>query len=465
MLYQCIESIRSNHNLLKRIVACGLIFIAVSGLFSFSAHAYEVNKNAIVLLAAKDGNNRTFSTGTGFIVDPDGTLVTNYHVLVDAVSMEAIFRDGSTVAVEGIKKVDRSKDFAILKLKGDIYSTLEIGDSDSLKTYDYTSALGYLTENVQMVQGQLKGNIVQTYGFVLGVHYQANPDFTYIYTTSQFGPGFSGGPLVNNHNQVVGLATVEGRAINLALPINYIKPYVKDSSRFSFQTLLEQDKNAKETFYYKGNFALYNQGDPQKAIDYFNKALDKDPNYVLAHYDLAVAHRNQGDIPLAIEKYEEVIKINPKFPEGLSNLGGHYFREGRYEEAVRSFKSAIEHYPNFIQALSNLGAALVKTEKGQEAIPYLKQAISLSPEFGMAHFNLGNAYFSDKQYPLAEKSFMKAIELGVDYLSLHWKLYEIYHSNGETSKAKKQLDIILKLDPEDLKARQKREELLAVPRK
>ncbi len=67
------------------VMALALIFTVIVQ----QAQAYEVNKNAVVLLIAKDSTGRTLGTGTGFIVKPEGVLVTNYHVLVDAASVEA----------------------------------------------------------------------------------------------------------------------------------------------------------------------------------------------------------------------------------------------------------------------------------------------------------------------------------------------------------------------------------------
>ena len=98
--------------------------------------AHEVNKSAIVLLVCKGKSGQTISTGTGFVVKPNGTLITNYHVLVDSFSVDAIFSNGNTVPVEKILKVDRIKDFAVLKLKEGFYSTLEIGDSRKVRAFD-----------------------------------------------------------------------------------------------------------------------------------------------------------------------------------------------------------------------------------------------------------------------------------------------------------------------------------------
>ena len=423
------------------------------------ALSHEVNKSAIVLLVVKGDQGQTLGTGTGFIVKPDGTLITNYHVLVDAVSVEAVFHNGDRVPVQGVMSLDRSQDFSVLKLEDDLYSTLEIGDSDRLKEYDYTSALGYPSQNVQMERGGMKGALLQTYGFILGVHPQALPEFSFLYTTTPFEPGFSGGPLVNKQNQVVGLATLEGRSINLALPINTIKPHLNDQKLMTFQQLLQADKLSKEALYYRGNFALYALGETDRAIDLYQRALKIDPDFVLARYDLAVTYRGMGEVDKAIAEYEKVLKINPRFPEALSNLGGQYFRKGDVKQAVAHFQKAIEVYPNFIQALSNLGAALNKLGNSKQALPHLKKALSLDPEFAVAYFNLGNAYFAVGELDKAETAFNNAMEKGVDFLSLHWKLHEIHLKKGRRSQAIDELNLILQIDPEHPEANQKLKEL------
>ena len=444
-----------------RFVLWLLALAAVFLLQTTVALSHEVNKNAIVLLVTKGDKGQTLGTGTGFIVKPDGTLITNYHVLVDAVSVEAIFQNGDRVPVTGVVKVDRSRDFSIVRLEGDLYSTLEIGDSDTLKVYDYTSALGYPSQSVQSERGGMRGALLQTYGFVLGIHPQALPGFSFIYNTTPFQPGFSGGPLVNKDNQVVGIATLEGRSINLALPINTIKPHLSDQKLMTFKQLLTADQLSKEALYYRGNFALYALGESDKAIDLYQRALKIDPDFVLARYDLAVTYRGLGEVDKAIAEYEKVLRINPKFPEALSNLGGQYFRKGDVKQAVAHFRRAIEVYPNFIQALSNLGAALNKLGQSKQALPHLKKALSLDPEFAIAYFNLGNAHFGVGNLDEAENAFNTAIEKGVDFLSLHWKLHEIHLKKGRRGQAINELEIILQMDPQHPDAKKKLKELQA----
>ena len=447
--------------IMRNRLALLVINILIIGLMivSESASAHEVNKNAIALLIAKDKAGKTVGTGSGFVARPEGTLVTNYHVLVDAHTIDVHFPNGSHSEVTGIFKVDRAKDFAIVKLKEGFYSTLEIGDSSTLKAYDYTSALGYLSAEVTEQEDKVEGQMAQTYGFVLGIHSQADPKTPFIYTTTAFGPGFSGGPVVNKSNQVVGLATVEGRSINLALPINPIKEFLDSKTSFSLQKLLDEDKTSLEAMYYRGNYFLYGLGDPDKALAEFEKILTKNPNFILAHYDLAVAYRDLGMLEKAIGQYEKTLELNPDFPEALSNLGGYYFREGRLDEAVKLFKKAIQVYPNFIQALSNLGAALNKQGQHDEAVPLLKKVLTLNPEFAIANFNLGNSLFALNRLDEAQKVFELSQEQGIDFLSMHWKLYEIHNKNKKLQDAEKELKIILEIDPFNEEAKKKLSEL------
>ena len=448
---------------IKKTLVLFLVFWATLAIFAHSIQANSVNKSAVVVLIAKDSAGEILGTGTGFIVKPEGTLVTNYHVLLDATAIEAIMFNGDRVPVKSILKVDRTKDFALLQLPKGVYSTLEMGDSNKLENFDFLSSLGFLSENINSLEvfsgpnkkNNLNEKVVQTFGFVLGIHPQSQPSFPFIYTTTSFGPGFSGGPVIDQKNHVIGIASVEGRSINLALPINFIKPFLDTKARISLNDLLKEDKTSKEAHYYRGNYYLYVKGDTDRAITEFQSALKLDDSFVLAHYDLGAAYQSQGLTNQAIQEYEKATALNPFFPEGNSNLGGYYFRTQKYDLAVKHFKQAIEAYPNFIQAHSNLGAVLNKLNRSEEAIPHLEKAIQLDPEFGVAYFNLGNAYINQGNLVKARNAYDLAVKSGVNFLSMHWKLYDIYIRQEKRLEAKRELEIILQIEPENLEAKKK----------
>ncbi len=435
---------------------CSLTLALLGGcLLATSAWALEINKGALALLLAKDDKGQVIGTGTGFVVDPTGLLVTNYHVILDADSVEAVFQNGNRVQVNGVLNLNRRQDWSILQLQKGFYSTLELGNTASLKEYTYTTALGFPSQGVSMQEDGLAGPLVQTHGFVLGILPQALPDFSFIYTSTPFDPGYSGGPLLDKENKVVGLATLEGRSINLALPIDYVKPHLASKELKTFQQLKESDRTSKEALYYRGNYQLYAMGDTDEAIRLYEQALKADPDFVPARYDLAVAYRGLGETDKAIAEYEKVLEANPKFPEALSNLGGQYFRKGETDKAIGYFKQALDVYPNFVQALSNLGAALNKTKRYREALPHLERSINLDPEFAIAYFNLGNSHFGLNQWQEAEKAYNTARTRGVDFLSLHWKLHEIYMKTDRKQEAIRELERIIEMDPLNTEAGEK----------
>ena len=74
----------------KKTLVLFLVFWATLTIFAHSTQANSVNKSAVVLLIAKDSAGEMLGTGTGFVVKPEGTLVTNYHVLVDAATIQAV---------------------------------------------------------------------------------------------------------------------------------------------------------------------------------------------------------------------------------------------------------------------------------------------------------------------------------------------------------------------------------------
>ncbi|QPJ66433.1 MAG: tetratricopeptide repeat protein [Candidatus Nitrohelix vancouverensis] len=427
------------------------IFVLVSVV---SSSATQANTSAIALLIAKDKDGNDLGTGSGFVVDPTGVLITNYHVMVDAATLTAIFSNGQTARVERVLKVDRKKDFAVVQLEEDFYSTLELGDSDRLQMFDFSKALGHPTQRVIRENGRPEGPLLKTFGFVIGVLPQAVADFSFIYTTAPFEPGFSGGPLLDKNNKVIGIVTMEGGSLNLALPINEVKPFINKSKKdVSYETFIEQDLAFSEADYYRGNFYLYEKGQPEEALEFLTQAALKNPEWAAPYYDMAAAHRDMGDIDQAIEKYELCLKINPNFSEALSNLGGFYFREGKVEEALKLFEQSVAIFPHFVQALSNLGAVLNKLERSEQAVPFLKRALRVTPGFEMAYFNLGNAYYKTQEWGQAEQTYRQALALGVDFLSIHWKLYEIYHRQGDVKREREELNAILQMDPENEKAK------------
>lgn len=167
------------------------------------------------------------ATGTGLIVDKQGYILTNYHVIDGASSIKVEFSDGSeyTAQVVGTAQQD---DLAVLKVSGvssDKLLVAPLGNSSAVKVGDEVIAIGYpygLEQSVTsgIVSGLDRDGSGSTNGRTLTGLIQVD---------AAINPGNSGGPLVNAEGQVIGINTmiespVDGfTGVGLAIPIDHVK--------------------------------------------------------------------------------------------------------------------------------------------------------------------------------------------------------------------------------------------------
>ena len=166
--------------------------------------------------------------GTGFIVDPNGIIITNQHVVSEATaSYVVITNDGKQHNVAEIMR-DDSNDIAVLKIDAKELKALELGDSDNLLVGQSVIAIGTpLGEYAGSVTtGVISGlsRSVRTSSGWFGSTTKVYEDV--IQTDAAVNPGNSGGPLISTEGKVIGVnfATSSGADnISFALPINIVK--------------------------------------------------------------------------------------------------------------------------------------------------------------------------------------------------------------------------------------------------
>ncbi|HEX5896704.1 MAG TPA: trypsin-like peptidase domain-containing protein [Thermoleophilaceae bacterium] len=173
------------------------------------------------------------ATGSGFVVDTDGTIVTNAHVVEGADSVQVRFDENGEFVDAEVKGVDTSTDIAVLKIDPsdvDELTPLPLGDSSKLEVGDSVIAIGNpfgysRTVTTGIVSG-LQREIQAPNGFTI-------PDV--IQTDASINPGNSGGPLLDANGRVIGInsqiATGGGQGsvgIGFAVPVNTAKDLLPD---------------------------------------------------------------------------------------------------------------------------------------------------------------------------------------------------------------------------------------------
>lgn len=168
--------------------------------------------------------------GSGFVIEPDGLIVTNRHVVADE---DAVFTvrlsDGTEYEARVLAK-DPIQDIALLKIDAKDLKTLTLGDSDQLKMGQSVMAIGYALAEF--------GNTV-TRGVVSGIGRRVEAADAFgtnevldeaIQTDAAINPGNSGGPLLNLNGDVVGINTAvssQGQLVGFAIPINSVKQTIE----------------------------------------------------------------------------------------------------------------------------------------------------------------------------------------------------------------------------------------------
>jgi serine protease Do len=158
------------------------------------------------------------SLGSGFIIDREGYIVTNNHVIEDADQIKVKLFNEKEFDAELVGR-DPNTDLALIKIKDSgKLSPLAMGDSDSLEVGTWVVAIGSPFGLEQTVTA----GIVSAKGRIIG----SGPYDDFIQTDASINPGNSGGPLLNMNGEVVGINTAiiaSGQGIGFAIPINLAK--------------------------------------------------------------------------------------------------------------------------------------------------------------------------------------------------------------------------------------------------
>ena len=172
------------------------------------------------------------AVGTGFIVDPNGYIVTNSHVVHDGdyKTINISLYDGSTMEGE-LLWAEPTLDLAVVKIDKTGLRAAELGDSDQVRIGSYAAAIGNplgLTFERSMSQGIISG-LDRTITVSSSSSLSGTTMEGLFQTDAAINSGNSGGPLLNSKGQVIGIASAkatDGDGMGFAIPINVVKPII-----------------------------------------------------------------------------------------------------------------------------------------------------------------------------------------------------------------------------------------------
>jgi S1-C subfamily serine protease len=414
----------------------------------FSASELYVRASPSVLFIENyDLNGKLAASGSGFLVTPDGHVVTNLHVIRGAGAVTVRFSSGTTTAVRGVLCFDEAHDLAVLDIGGSRQDHLQLSKVNptvGTRVYAIGNPLGFT--------GTLSEGLVSGLPELEGV--------LYVQTTAAISPGSSGGPLLTANGSVIGITTLAltgGQNLNLAVPASAINSLLNEQQK----PLTLAQLNAK--------IGSENQ-----------QTTTGDDAVKLAEIWDAIRANKTGD---ALRLLTEV--RNERRGTGYWVATGHvHFKLGNFDSAQSAFSKAVANDPNNTENLLRLALALRfdRSQRSWDApidlckrvmqidptnvpaylicgicmmpgddILYFKSAVALDPDSFDAQYNLGISMLSDPELNIyAWQPLQKALDLEkrinlVDYVVRDRQRYPVSHLTGISTTKSLQMPLRLAL--------------------
>ena len=434
-------------------------------------------KPSAVAIETFDARGVQLSRGSGFFIDAD-RVVTNRHVIENAFRAEVHSYNGNVYPVKGVVAVDAEGDLAVLRVEAPAGQVRPLSlDRTSPQEGESIVVIG----NPFGLEGSVTNGIVSAVRVI--------PTFgRIIQITAPISPGSSGSPVVNMHGQVIGVATLQitgGQSINFAIPSERISQLQSGGALVSLSDLVAasgRNKRAKAVQAFRDGLSFLSQDDCEKALPYFEKAVESDGNYAEAWAQAGFCREKLGRHSEAIEASRRAVTLRPSaesyFNIGLASYYLKQYREaadsyrqsirldpyngadawyalglvyrdwGKADEEIQAYKQAIHLKPDYISAHDRLAAAYVRARKYPQAIEAYKQLGTLKPGDADIPNRMGEAYMELHLTSDAAEAFKRAIQLKPDFGKAYYNLGKVYLEMGNRDAALEQYNILQGLDPD-----------------
>ena len=331
------------------------------------------HRNAVVTVYVDDRSEKHIDSGTGFIVDQDGIIVTDCRIIGKWIAEAGA---ALSVGIEGkglfpVEEVLSSKcenNLALVKIKATDLPAVEVSG-------DFRPRQG---EDIVIIKVRPEPETAASACTIR----RASEKGRSFQISVQAKQEDSGSPLFNMKGAVIGAViaqTQRGKRLNFAVPMKEIG---KQLARYKKpKHLIESSMGCPGT----------------------DKVPERKADDIYEYFSRGCAYDQLSMYKDAIEVYRQSLKINPGFVETYVNLGIDYYRIGKYDAAIDIFKQAIQIKPELVSVYTKLGATHIIKGEYSNAVDILKKAIDIDPGNPSAHFNLGIAYFLSGDTAAARK--------------------------------------------------------------
>ena len=403
-------------------------------------------KPSAVAIETFDNRGAVLSRGSGFFIAAD-KVITNRHVIEKSNRVEIHLINGKKYPVRGVVAVDGEGDLAILQVDVPRASAAPLPiERNAPQEGESIVVVG----NPFGLEGSVSNGIVSAVRVIPGYG-------KIIQITAPISPGSSGSPVVNMRGQVIGVATLqaaEGQSLNFAVPSERIIQ-LKIGELQSFAALnaeTQKNKRAAAQAFYSQGLAQLSRDDYTRAVTFFEKAAEIDPNYAEAWYQAGFCYGMLGRHQEALKASRRAAALRPDWAETFINVGASSFALGQFKDAVEAYRQATKLDPYNADTQYALGLSLNKLNRTDEEILAYKRALAQKPDHTGALEQMGLAYFKQKRYAEAAQAFDSLKNYKPEAKNFNY-LGESYFELGKTDESIEAFTNAVNLDPDLEKAR------------
>lgn len=147
------------------------------------------------------------------------------------------------------------------------------------------------------------------------------------------------------------------------------------------------------------------------AVAKYEAALQANPNLFVVYGDIARIYRDQGDVDKAVDAYNKFLEKEPTNSEARLELADTLLSKGRVDDAKKALASLDMTSISNPYTIYNLGVGMMNAKQPEEAIKYWEKTVSLDPKMTDAYLQMGFAYYSMKNMDKAKEAFQKVIAI------------------------------------------------------
>ncbi|MGQ0542543.1 MAG: trypsin-like peptidase domain-containing protein [Blastocatellia bacterium] len=383
-----------------------LVSLAITLFAGLSLHAQDFLpelvrriKPSAVAIETFDNKGNTISRGSGFFIAAD-RVITNRHVIERSSRVEIHLVDGKKFPVKGVLAVDGEGDLALLQVDVPLKYVRAL---PIIRSVPQEGESIVVIGNPFGLEGSVSNGIVSAVREISGYG-------KIIQITAPISPGSSGSPVVNMYGQVIGVATLqaaEGQSLNFAVPAERILQLkVTDIQTISSLTAeTQKNKRSSAERLYSQGVAQLSRDDFVRALSFFEKAVETDPNYTEAWYQAGFCYGLLGRHADSLKASKQAAKLRPDWAATYVNIGASSFALGQFREAAEAYRQAIKLDDDNPDTQYAYGLSLNKLNRNEEEILAYKRVIALKPDHANAIEKLGQAYFRLKRWGESVQAF------------------------------------------------------------